>query len=127
MDAKVTDSPTISIVNGVQIPLQGKRATLTPEHSANIWLTKALGHGFSAGTGLNYVGDRFANPANTVTLPGYTTMDAMLSYRIRGFDLQLNINNLFDRKYIVSGHGSSANLNLPGAPRNVQLTARYSF
>ena len=127
LDAKVTDSPTISTVNGVKIPLQGKRATLTPEHSANIWLTKALGHGFSAGAGVNYVGNRFADPANTVTLPGYTTMDAMASYRIKGFDLQLNVNNLFNRKYIVSGHGTSANLNLPGAPRNVQLTARYAF
>ncbi len=119
LDATVTDSPNIA--------LQGKRATLTPEHSANIWLTKALGHGFSAGAGVNYVGNRFADPSNTVTLPGYTTMDAMMSYRIKGFDLQLNVNNLFDRKYIISGHGSSANLNLPGAPRNVQLTARYAF
>lgn len=119
LDAAVTDSPNIA--------LQGKRATLTPEHSANIWLTKALGHGLSAGAGVNYVGNRFADPANTVTLPGYTTMDAMMSYRIKGFDLQLNVNNLFDRKYIISGHGTSANLNLPGAPRNVQLTARYAF
>ena len=128
LDARVTKSPSTGAGNnGVKVPLEGKRATLTPEHSANIWLTKALGHGFSAGAGVNYVGDRFADPANTVTLPSYTTMDAMVAYRIKGFDLQLNVNNLFDRKYIISGHGSSANLNLPGAPRNVQLTARYAF
>ncbi|RBA24633.1 TonB-dependent receptor [Herminiimonas fonticola] len=128
LDARVAKSPSTGAGNnGVKVPLEGKRATLTAEHSANIWLTKALGHGFSAGAGVNYVGDRFADPANTVTLPSYTTMDAMVAYRIKGFDLQLNVNNLFDREYIISGHGTSANLNLPGAPRNVQLTARYAF
>ena len=35
--------------------------------------------------------------------------------------------NVFNRNYIVAGHGNSKNLNLPGAPRSVQLTARYNF
>jgi catecholate siderophore receptor len=60
-------------------------------------------------------------------LPGFTTVDAMAAYRLAGLDLQLNVTNLLDRKYIVSGHGSSPNLILPGAPRGVQLTARYAF
>ncbi|MEN5180472.1 TonB-dependent siderophore receptor [Comamonas testosteroni] len=108
-------------------PVEGKRPTLTPRHSANIWLTKALGNGFGIGGGVNYVGARFANPGNTVTLPGYTTVDAMGYYRMNGVDLQLKLNNIFDRRYIVAGHGSSPNLNLPGAPRSVQLVARYRF
>jgi catecholate siderophore receptor len=119
LDAKVTSSPTPG--------LQGKLATLTPQHSANLWLTKALGNGWRAGGGLNYVGDRQADPANTVVLPAYTTVDAMLGYQWQKLDLQLNLTNLFNRDYIVSGHGSSPNLNLPGAPRAVQVTARYRF
>jgi catecholate siderophore receptor len=129
LDAKVTSSPAVdNSDNRVRnIPIEGKRATLTPKHSANLWVTKALGNGYRAGAGVNYVDDRFANLGNTVTLPGYTTVDAMLGYKIASLDLQLNINNLFDRKYIVSGHGVAPNLNTPGAPRNVQLTARYNF
>ena len=123
LDAVVTSS----IARDAGQPVQGKRATLTPKHSANLWLTKNLGDGWRAGAGMNYVADRFANPGNTVTLPGYTTVDAMLGYKFAKLDLQLNINNLFDRDYIISGHGSAPNLNLPGAPRNVQLTARYAF
>ncbi|WP_374484520.1 TonB-dependent receptor [Zoogloea sp.] len=123
LDARMVSS----IATDAGQAVQGKRPTLTPEHSANLWLTKALGGGFGAGAGLNYVGDRFANPGNTVTLPSYTTVDAMAYYRVKGLDLQLNLTNLFDRKYIVAGHGSNANLNLPGAPRAVQLTARYAF
>ncbi len=123
LDARITSS--IAKDDGQLI--QGKRATLTSVHSANLWLTKALGRGFGAGAGVNYVGDRFANPGNTVTLPNYVTADAMAYYRVAGLDLQLNLMNVFDRKYIVAGHGSSKNLNLPGAPRSLQLTARYSF
>jgi hypothetical protein len=101
LDARMVSSIAMDAGQAVQ----GKRPTLTPEHSANLWLTKALGGGFGAGAGLNYVGDRFANP-NTVTLPSYTTVDAMAYYRVKGLDLQLNLTNLFDRKYIVAGHGS---------------------
>ena len=123
LDGEMTDSPAMDAGQ----PVKGKRPTLTPRHSANLWLTKALGHGFGLGGGLNYVGARFANPGNTVTLPGYTTVDVMAYYRMRNWDVQLKLNNLLDRQYIVAGHGSSPNLNLPGAPRSAQVTARYRF
>lgn len=107
--------------------VQGKRPTLTPEHSANAWLSKELTGNIGVGAGVNYVGDRFANPGNTVTLAGYTAADAMVYYRTKALDLQLNVLNLFDREYIVSGHGSSKHLMLPGAPRSFRVTARYRF
>lgn len=123
LDGEMTSSPAVDSGQ----PVQGKRPTLTPRHSANLWVTKALGNGFGVGGGLNYVGARFANPGNTVTLPGYTTVDAMAYYRMGPWDVQLKLNNLLDRRYIVSGHGSSPNLNLPGAPRSAQVVARYRF
>ncbi|RFP16145.1 MULTISPECIES: TonB-dependent siderophore receptor [unclassified Duganella] len=108
-------------------PVQGKHPTLTPKHSINLWVSKALAGHFGVGGGLNYVGDRFANPGNTVTLPSFVTADAMAYYRYRNIDLTLNVMNLLDKAYIVAGHGSSKNLSLPGAPRSAQLTARYRF
>jgi catecholate siderophore receptor len=123
LDSRMTSSVAVDAGQ----PVEGKRATLTPNHSANLWLTKVLGGGFGAGTGANLVGERYANAGNTVVLPGYTTVDLMGYYRREKLLLQLNLTNLFDRSYTVAGHGSNANLNLPGAPRAVQLTARYSF
>lgn len=123
LDGEMTAAPATDAASLVQ----GKRPTLTPRHSANLWVTKALGHSFGLGGGLNYVGARFANPGNTVTLPGYTTVDAMAYYRLGAWDVQLKLNNLFDRRYIVAGHGSSPNLNLAGAPRSAQVVARYRF
>lgn len=108
-------------------PIQGKRPTLAPGHSSSLWLSKAVGEGWRLGGGLSFVGARFANPGNTVTLPRYTVFDAGVFYRVKGLDVALNVKNLFDRKFIVAGHGSAPNLNLPGAPRSVQVTLRYAF
>ncbi|MDF3887041.1 TonB-dependent receptor, partial [Cupriavidus basilensis] len=121
LDARVTRS--VAVDAGQQV--QGKRATLTPMHSGNVWLTKSLGNGFGVGGGLNLVGARFANPGNTVTLPGYVTADMMAWYRRGAFEAQLNLNNVFNQGYIVSAHGTSPNLNMPGAPRSVMATLRY--
>ena len=134
LDATITDS--IAVDRSVNAPgtttassvaIKGKRATLTARNTANLWLTKELGHGFTVGGGANAVGSRYANAGNTVVLPGYVTADAMAAYRTGRYEVQLNVNNIGDTRYIVSGHGSSPNLSLPGAPRNVALTLRYSL
>lgn len=129
LDAKVTSSPALDSSDNVlkRVPVQGKRATLTPRHSANLWVAGSFGPALRAGLGFVAVGRRFANPGNTVALPGYATVDAMVGYRIAALDLQLNLSNLLDRGHIVSGHGSAPNLNMPGAPRAARLTARYRF
>jgi catecholate siderophore receptor len=129
LDARTVSSPAVDNSDNVlrNVKVQGKRATLTPKHSANLWLARAFATHYRAGVGVSHVGDRFANPGNTVTLPGYTTVDAMMGYRHGALDLQLNVLNLFDRSHIVSGHGSAPNLNMPGAPRSVQLTVRYAL
>ncbi|MFJ3059215.1 TonB-dependent receptor [Herbaspirillum sp. NPDC087042] len=127
LDAVITDSSSFdtSVTSAGSVPFKGKNATLTPRHSANLWLTKELGNGFVVGGGANAIGARFANPGNTVTLPGYVTADAMAAYRTEKYELQLNVGNIFNTGYIISGHGSSPNLSLPGAPRNVALSLRY--
>ena len=123
LDAKIVDS--IGIDAGQLI--EGKRATITPKHSSNLWITKSFDGNFGFGAGANFVGDRFANPGNTVTLPAYATADAMAWYRLGRVTVQLNGYNLFNRRYIVSGHGTSPNLNMPGAPRSFMISLRHSM
>ncbi|SDF97236.1 catecholate siderophore receptor [Duganella sp. OV458] len=124
IDTSVNQAGTTT---AARIPVQGKRATLTSRNSGNLWLTKELGYGFRTGGGINAVGSRFANPGNTVTLAGYVTADAMLAYQAAKYEVQLNLNNIGDTGYIVSGHGSSPNLSQPGAPRSIALTLRYKL
>ena len=120
----MTSSPAVDAGQ----PVQGKRATLTPRHSANLWVTKALGNGFGVGGGINYVGDRFANPGNTVTLPGYTTVDAMAYYRMNGVDLQLAFKNLFDRRYSENAYTYNQPYNRTlSQPRALNAGVRLRF
>lgn len=123
LDARITRS--LAVESGQ--PVEGKRATLTPRHSANLFFTRDFKDRFGLGIGGNYVGDRFANPGNTVTLPAYVTVDALGWVRLGPARLQLNVYNLFDKRYIVAGHGTSPLLNLPGAPRTVIGTVRFDL
>lgn len=119
LDAKVVTSATPTLV--------GRGATLTPKHQANVSLVRDFGS-FGLGGGGNVVGDRWADPANTTTLPGYVTADALAWVDVsKAVRVQVNGYNLFDRRYIVSGHGSSPLLNMPGSPRSVLVTARLGL
>ncbi|UZW54498.1 TonB-dependent siderophore receptor [Sphingobium sp. JS3065] len=119
LDTRVTESAPPSLV--------GKRATLTPLNSANLFVTKTIAARYGLGGGVNYVGDRWADPANTTVLPSYVTFDALAWAQLGPVRLQLNAYNLTNKQYIIAGHGTSPILNLPGAPRSVIGTARFSF
>jgi outer membrane receptor for ferric coprogen and ferric-rhodotorulic acid len=60
----------------------------------------------------------------------YTLADLVVGYRVnKQFDVQLNVNNLFDRRY-YKGLGYSTvwgPTDVYGDPRNFTLTARYQF
>lgn len=119
LDGKVTKSANPLFV--------GRGSTLTPKNAANAFITKSFGDRFGIGAGANYVGDRWADPANTTVLEHYFTADALAWAQVGPARLQINVTNVFDKKYIVSGHGTSAILNLPGAPRTVLGTIRLGL
>ena len=111
----------------LSVPSLGKIPALTPRHAAFAWAMKDLGNGFSLGGGLNYVGERYTSLTNLVTLPSYLTADLAGSYKVGRYEVGVNLKNITDRKYIVSSHGSVDNLNLPGAPRELQVAFRMKF
>lgn len=124
LDAVITKSIARSAAN---IPLQGKRAALTPKHSGNLWVMHDLGNNFSLGGGLNYASNRYVGTDNTVSLGSYVTYDAAALYKAKTYDVALNLKNLTDKRYFISGHDSSTMLNVPGAPRSAEVTVRYRF
>ena len=123
MDAEITDS--VAAQNGV--PLQGNRAALTPRNSANLWLMHQLNDGWSIGGGVNYMGDQYTGPDNTVTLHSFMTADAMAVYRSKRYDVAFNLKNLTDKRYYASAHTSNVNVNAPGAPRRAEVTVTMHF
>ena len=64
-----------------------------------------------------------------ITQGAYTVVDLVAGWQATPkLDVQLNINNVFDRKYYNALSGSvSFPSNVYGEPRNVMLSARYQF
>ncbi|WP_245957400.1 TonB-dependent receptor [Chitinophaga flava] len=107
----------------------GKTVAMAPKHMANLWanyqLQRSVLRGLSVGMGLNYMGDSYANSANTYILPAYTVIDAALGYQIGKIGLRLNVNNLANERYFANV--IITNQFYPGATRNYLLTLKYSL
>jgi len=106
-------------------PLQGKVPATVPRHSGSLWVSKALGRGFSAAGGVNARGAMYASNTNAVTLDSFVTLDLALFYRVKPFDVALNLKNVTDKRYFISAVND--NYSNPGAPRSVELSVRYTF
>lgn len=110
--------------------MQGNRLANAPQRNASLWSTYDLPgvSGLSIGMGANYVGERQANNSNTFTLPSYTRWDSNVTYRFGQalrYRVQLNVQNLFDKRYYDSG-GSFVPM-YPGAPRTAMVTLGAAF
>jgi len=99
-----------------------------PKSQGNIWAkyvftglkTKGLGVAF----GTNYVTRR--NTLNsTLQLPGYTLLNAALSYSVKKFKMAVNFNNIFDKTHWIGGY--DYNRLFPGTPRNYMTSIGYTF
>ena len=118
-DARIDSATSATIV-------KGNTVGLVPINAFTLWNKFELTKQFSVGVGvLNYT-HTFAASDNTVRLPGYTRIDLGLFYQVNEFvRAQVNIENLFDRRYIATADNNN-NLS-PGAPRTIraQVIARF--
>ncbi|ELI6421608.1 TonB-dependent siderophore receptor [Aeromonas veronii] len=106
--------------------LQGKRPMNVSRQNGQFYLGYKSGEqGWFGETGVTAVGDRFADNANTTTLPGYARFDARAGYRWQQWEAELSAENLTDHEYFVSA--TSANQIMPGTPRQLSLTGTYRF
>ncbi|WP_429059383.1 TonB-dependent receptor [Aeromonas veronii] len=106
--------------------LQGKRPMNVSRQNGQLYLGYKSGEqGWFGETGVTAVGDRFADNANTTTLPGYARFDARAGYRWQQWEAELSAENLTDHEYFVSA--TSATQIMPGTPRQLSLTGTYRF
>lgn len=106
--------------------LQGKRPMNVSRQNGELFAGYQSGkQGWFGETGVTGVGDRFADNANTTTLPGYARFDARAGYRWQQWETQLSVENLTDHDYFVSA--TSASQIMPGTPRQLHLSAAYRF
>ena len=104
----------------------GAQVGQVPRHTFSLWNNYQIAPIVSAGLGIVRRSDMFAAIDDTVTLPGYTRADAAvflsLTDRTR---LQVNVENVFDRRYYVNAD-SNTNIS-PGSPRAVRVALSAAF
>lgn len=117
VDAEVTKDNTLE---------RGSRLLNVPEHSGSLmgvyeFLDGGL-RGLELGGGVNYVGDRSGNVADSgFELPAYTTVDLLARYKAtEDLTLGVNLNNAFDRTYYERSYSNV--WVMPGEPRNLSLS-----
>ena len=104
----------------------GNRLAQLPRHSASLWNRYDVNTAFGVGLGIIHRGAIYANVDNLVTLPAFTRFDGAVYWTLNpSVQLQLNIENLGNKRYFASAH-SNNNLS-PGTPRSAWLTMNVHF
>jgi catecholate siderophore receptor len=117
-DAFVTSATTAAVA--------GAQVGQVPHHTFSLWNMARLHRLVSAGAGVIYRSNMFAAIDDSVTLPGYTRVDAAVYVPVgRGVRLQGNVENLLDQRYYTNAD-SNTNIS-PGSPRAVRVGLTASF
>ena len=102
-----------------------KYDTSSSRTTANLF-AKYIIDDYKFGVGINYKSKIYTGTGATkISQDAYFTSDVMAGYTInKDFDIQLNIKNLFDKKYYDRLGGNSM---VYGDPRSFTATLKYSF
>jgi catecholate siderophore receptor len=118
-DARLTATASATALNGAVVQN-------VPRQSLALWNRYDFTPSWGAGLGVIKRGPSFTSTSNAVAMPGYTRVDAALYYAItQNYSVQLNVENLGDRKYYAYANGD--NNITPGSPRAIRATLRASF
>ncbi|MFY9826130.1 MAG: TonB-dependent siderophore receptor [Thermoanaerobaculia bacterium] len=97
-----------------------------PRNTLSLWNNYQVHPRLAAALGIIYRSEMFAAIDDTVTLPGYTRVDAAAYFSLtQDLRLQVNVENLLDKKYWTNAD-SNTNIS-PGSPRalRVGLIAKF--
>lgn len=128
INGEITDDWSLgfSLANFEAKDAEDKKVTTTSSRTMANLFTKYTIDKLSLGGGVTYRSKIYAGSGVTeVIQDAYMLANLMVAYKFdQSMKLQLNVNNLFDKKY-YEGIGSDSMVY--GAPRNVTLSFRYSF
>lgn len=113
-------------VNATAPSNDGNEMPNTPKNSFSLWTTYDVLPNATIGGGTFYVDKVYGDVANTMYVPDYWRYDAMASYKLsKNVDFQLNVQNVFDKKYFDKAYASHyAN---QAAGRTVLLSTNFHF
>ena len=109
----------------------GTRLGLAPKNQGNIWakyevISNGPVNGLGFGFGASFSSKTPMLQAPAFTTPSYSVLDASISYKIDRVSLQLNINNITNKRYYTGAVRASERY-YTGAPRNVMFRVGYAL
>jgi catecholate siderophore receptor len=115
-----------SVTSATTAARAGAQVGQVPHHTFSLWNNYQVLPKVGAAFGLVSRSDMFATVDDSVTLPGYTRADAAVFVSVTDRTrLQMNVENLFDRKYYTSAD-SNTNIS-PGSPRALRVALVAGF
>ncbi|NYT87011.1 TonB-dependent receptor [Pollutimonas harenae] len=112
---------------GAVVSRQGNVPPNVAQRLANVWVSWNFQPGWTAMAGLRYVGKRYADNANSLELPSYTTTDLALRWDV-GTDTTITARgfNVFDKAYFTTAYYTPTQW-LYGPGRRFELTLNHRF
>ncbi|WP_218190962.1 TonB-dependent receptor [Enhydrobacter aerosaccus] len=110
------------IINGIGSGTAGNVPLNTPRDSATLWSTYTFAKKYEIGGGPTYIGQRYANNTNTVTVPGFVRWDATAAYKLEKYDVRLNVFNIGNVLYYDQVIASDGGRAVPGSGLTAMLT-----
>lgn len=90
----------------------GKVPTGVPQQFGSVWadytFQSGFLRGFGFGAGVRFIGESYADTANTLVVPSYTLVDATVHYEIDGWRAAINVANIADKTYVASCSSATA-------------------
>ncbi|MEY4516100.1 MAG: hypothetical protein RL180_446, partial [Pseudomonadota bacterium] len=117
---------TVTAANGSKtiVRHQGNELANNPSSSASLWNLYNLTPEWQLGGGAFYMSKRYANDANTLSVPSYVRVDATVAYQQKDYDVRLNLKNLTDETIYEEVSGGRA---VPADGTTAQLSLTYRF
>ena len=104
-------------------------STWTPKHMLRLWSGYTLPgewSKFSVGAGVN-MQSHTLDFGRSFDVAGFSLWNARLAWQATPqLSLAVNVNNLFDKRYVIPSYNDTGGNNHFGDPRNVQLTLKYT-
>jgi catecholate siderophore receptor len=105
---------------------EGRHVASVPKFTGSLWGRYDLNDRLGLGAGVYHQSKSFASLSNAVTVPGFTRLDAAAFIRLtEQLSLQLNVENLLDKKYIGLSHTDN-NLT-PANPRTFRAALKVAL
>lgn len=128
LDSEIVDAGFVKDSNGnyVANPTNGNQVQNVAKNSATLWTTYQVLPQITVGGGATYMDKVYGNAANTLYVPSYVRYDAMARYNVnKNVDLQLNVNNLSDKRYFTKAYAAHYAAEAEG--RSAVLSVNFKY